>query len=189
MTHAIGDHLGRRRLLTATASPPFLSLPPPLPPFPPPLLLPPPPPSPPPSPPSSPLLPPSPPPPFPPPPTPPSLPPPILGALGLALGFLIGPAAAQTGRTRAGAHGGCSLHTLHGTYAGNLSGTSTATGPLALQVLVTFHGNGKASAVGTVMTEKQGPVHFTSKTTYTLKRNCTGTLVAMRTPGRPFTTT
>ena len=108
----------------------------------------------------------------------------LLGALALALGFLIGPAAAETGRMRANAHGGCSLRTLHGNYAGNLSGTSTATGPLALQALVTFNGNGKASAIVTLMTEKQGPARFTSKTTYTLKRNCTGTLVAMRSTGQ-----
>ena len=48
---------------------------------------------------------------------------------------------------------------------------------------MTFNGNGKASAVVTLMTEKQGPVRFT-KTTYTLKRNCTGTLVARRSTGQ-----
>lgn len=49
---------------------------------------------------------------------------------------------------------------------------------------MTFHGNGKASAVVTLMTEKQGPVRLTSRTTYTLKPDCTGTLVARRGTGQ-----
>ena len=108
----------------------------------------------------------------------------LLGALALALGFLIGPAAATAGPAAARGHGRCSVHTLRGSYAGNLSGTSAATGPLALQALVTFHGNGRASAIVTLMTEKQGPVHSTSRTTYTLKPDCTGTLVARRSTGQ-----
>ena len=50
----------------------------------------------------------------------------LLGGLALALGFLIGPAAAKAGATRTNAHGGCSLRTLHGAYAA----TSAAPPPL-----------------------------------------------------------
>ncbi|RPK54557.1 hypothetical protein EES43_28705 [Streptomyces sp. ADI96-02] len=79
---------------------------------------------------------------------------------------------------------GCSVRTLQGDFGGNFSGTSASAGPLAYQALVTFHGNATATARATLMTETSGPTSFTSTITYTLKRDCTGTLTAQRSTGQ-----
>ncbi|MFJ4963819.1 hypothetical protein ACIP6P_15445 [Streptomyces sp. NPDC088729] len=79
---------------------------------------------------------------------------------------------------------GCSVRTLQGDFGGNFSGTSASAGPLAYQTLVTFHGNANATATSTLMTETSGPTRFTSTITYTVKRDCTGTLTARRSTGQ-----
>lgn len=105
----------------------------------------------------------------------------LLGALALTLGLLARPASAKTGP---GPDRGCSLRTLRGSYGGLQTGTTAATGTLAIQTLGTFYGNGLATAEVTLMTKTQGPVRFTDTATYTLNRNCTGTLTATRSTGQ-----
>ena len=78
----------------------------------------------------------------------------------------------------------CSVSSLQGNYLGNLSGTSSSTGPLALQVQTTFDGNGGGTANVTLMTESSGPISFTSVITYTVDSNCTGTLTSQRSTGQ-----
>jgi hypothetical protein len=102
----------------------------------------------------------------------------ILGALALTLGMVIRPV-----RADAATHS-CSVSSLRGDYAGNLSGTSASTGPLALQALTTFNGDGTATASVTLMTQTSGPIQFTSMITYTLDSNCTGTLTSVRSTGQ-----
>ena len=107
----------------------------------------------------------------------------LLGALALALGFLTHTTPAKADQTAASASQSCSVKTLQGNYGGNINGTSTATGPLALQVLATFNGNGTGTADVTLMTETQGPVVFTDTVTYTLNSNCSGMLTVIRSTG------
>jgi len=78
---------------------------------------------------------------------------------------------------------GCSVQSLKGNYLGNISGTSSATGPLAVQAQTTFNGDGTATANVVLMTQSTGPVAFTDTITYTLTSNCTGTLTAKRSTG------
>lgn len=110
----------------------------------------------------------------------------VLATLALALVFLTRPVAAETGRALAASHRGCSVHTLHGSYGGALSGVATSithtseqTGAL---ILVTFNGNGTGTAKVTDMTVTNGPVSFTDAVTYTVNSDCLGTLTAVR-PG------
>jgi hypothetical protein len=79
----------------------------------------------------------------------------------------------------------CSVGTLIGDYVGNLSGTTASTGPVALQALVQFAGDGTAtSPVATLMTQTAGPITFTANITYTLNSDCTGTLTVVRSTGQ-----
>jgi len=73
------------------------------------------------------------------------------------------------------------MRTLHGSYGGDLTGTSTSTGPTAGQVVETFRGDGTGTADVILMTQIQGPLSFNGEpVTYTLNGNCTGTLTALR---------
>jgi hypothetical protein len=79
----------------------------------------------------------------------------------------------------------CSVASLNGNYLGNFSGTSSSTGPFALQDLVIFNGNGTGNASLTLTSETSGgPISFTATFTYTLNSNCTGTLTALRSTGQ-----
>jgi hypothetical protein len=100
-----------------------------------------------------------------------------LAALAATLGLLTRPAQAH-------ATTGCSVQTLKGNYAGNVSGVTAATGPVALQALATFNGNGTGTSSITLMTETSGPVAVTSTITYTLNRNCTGMATSVRSTGQ-----
>jgi hypothetical protein len=106
----------------------------------------------------------------------------VLGALALALGLLTSSAPAKAAPALA-SPAGCSVKVLKGNYGGNISGTSTSTGPLALQAIATFNGDGTATADITLMTETSGPTTFTDTITYTLNSDCSGTLTAVRTTG------
>ena len=91
---------------------------------------------------------------------------------------------AADARTAVAAHR-CSLSTLDGDYLGNLTGTTATAGPVALQALVSFHGDGTATGVTTtLMTLTSGPITFTSTITYTLNSNCTGSLTVVRSTGQ-----
>ncbi|MFJ4966641.1 hypothetical protein EES43_01875 [Streptomyces sp. ADI96-02] len=79
---------------------------------------------------------------------------------------------------------GCSVRTLQGDFGGNYSGTSAGTGPLAFQGLVTFNGDGTATAKATLMSETSGPTSITAVIDYTLKRDCTGTMTSQRSNGQ-----
>lgn len=110
----------------------------------------------------------------------------VLATLALALVFLTRPVAAETGTAPTASDRGCSVHTLHGSYGGALSGLATSitaapeqTGGL---ILVTFNGNGTGTAKVTDMTLTAGPVSFTDTVTYTVNSDCLGTLTASR-PG------
>jgi hypothetical protein len=107
----------------------------------------------------------------------------LLGALAVALGLLTHTTPAKASQTAASTSQSCSVKTLQGNYGGNVSGTSTATGPLAIQALATFNGNGTGTAAITIMTETTGPTNLTDTLTYTLNSNCTGTLAATRSDG------
>lgn len=107
-----------------------------------------------------------------------------VGALALTVGLLARPASATTHAEVAKQRGGCSLRTLQGSFGGVQTGTTTATGPIAIETLGTFYGNGHATARVTLMTKTQGPVYFTDTATYTLNRNCSGTLTARRSTGQ-----
>lgn len=103
----------------------------------------------------------------------------VLATLAAAIAFLVRPAPAKAGAAAQPRE--CSVHTLHGSYGGDLTGTSTSTGPTAGQVLETFRGNGTGTADVILMTKTQGPLSFNGEpVTYTLNRNCTGTLTALR---------
>jgi hypothetical protein len=101
----------------------------------------------------------------------------VLAALAATLGLLTRPAQAH-------ATTGCSVQTLKGNYAGNVSGVTAATGPVALQALATFNGNGTGTSSITLMTETSGPVAVTSTITYTLNSNCTGMATSVRSTGQ-----
>jgi hypothetical protein len=104
-----------------------------------------------------------------------------LATLALAIAFLTRSAPARAGAASAAGHRGCSVRTLQGSYGGDLTGTSTSTGPTAGQVLETFSGNGTGTADVILMTQTQGPLAFTGEpVTYTLNSDCTGTLTALR---------
>jgi hypothetical protein len=108
----------------------------------------------------------------------------LLGALALALGLLTHTTTtpAKASQTAASISQPCSVKTLQGNYGGNISGTSTASGPLALQALATFNGNGTGTAAVTIKTETT--LTFTTETlTYTLNSNCSGTLRATQSDG------
>jgi hypothetical protein len=79
----------------------------------------------------------------------------------------------------------CSVRSLKGEYLGNLSGVSSSTGPLALQVRATYHGDGTATASVTLMTQTSGPTSSTDTATYTVKSDCTGTLTVVRSATPP----
>jgi len=106
----------------------------------------------------------------------------VLGALALPLGLLTSAAPAKAAQAQA-RPAGCSAKVLKGNYGGNLSGTSTSTGPLAGQVMATFNGDGTATADVTLMTETSGLATFTETLTYTLNSDCSGTLTAVRSNG------
>lgn len=101
----------------------------------------------------------------------------LIAAVAFAFGAVRAPSA------RAAYHY-CSVSSLQGNYLGNLSGTSSSTGPLALQAQTTFDGNGGGTASVTLMTESSGPISFTSALTYTVDSNCTGTLTSQRSTGQ-----
>jgi hypothetical protein len=106
----------------------------------------------------------------------------LLGALALALGLLNHTTPAKASQTAASTSQSCSVKTLQGNYGGNISGTSTSTGPLALQALATFNGDGTGTAAVTIKTETT--LTFSTDTlTYTLNSNCTGTLAATQSDG------
>jgi hypothetical protein len=107
-----------------------------------------------------------------------------VGVLATTLGLLARPASATARTGRLKPHGGCSLRTLRGSFGGVQTGSTTATGPIAIQTLGTFFGNGHAIARVTSMTKDHGPVRFTDTATYTLNRNCSGTLTARRSTGQ-----
>ena len=107
-----------------------------------------------------------------------------LGFLAITLGLLARPASATAQAGKVKPHRGCSLRTLRGSFGGVQTGTTTATGPIAIQTLGTFFGNGHATARVTSMTKTRGPVSFTDTATYTLNRNCSGTLTARRSTGQ-----
>jgi hypothetical protein len=105
----------------------------------------------------------------------------VLATLALAIAFLPRPASAKVSKASAPQRPGCSVHTLRGSYGGDLTGTSTATGPTAGQVVETFRGNGTGTADVILMTQTQGPLSFNGEpVTYTLNADCTGTLTAIR---------
>jgi hypothetical protein len=105
----------------------------------------------------------------------------VLPMLALTIAFLARPAPAKAGAAQTAGHQGCSLRTLRGGYGGDLTGTSTSTGPTAGQVVETFNGNGAGTADVVLMTQTQGPLTFTGEpVTYTLNSDCTGTLTALR---------
>ena len=105
----------------------------------------------------------------------------VLATLALAIAFLARPGPARAGRGSAAQHLVCSMRTLHGSYGGDLTGTSTSTGPTAGQVVETFRGDGTGTADVILMTQIQGPLSFNGEpVTYTLNGNCTGTLTALR---------
>lgn len=105
----------------------------------------------------------------------------VLATLAAAIAFLPRAAPAKAGTASVARHRGCSARTLQGSYGGDLTGTSTSTGPTAGQVLETFRGNGTGTADVTLMTQTQGPLSFNGEpVTYTLNGDCTGTLTALR---------
>jgi hypothetical protein len=105
----------------------------------------------------------------------------VLAAFAFAIAFLPGPASATPDTAHAAQHRGCSVRTLQGSYGGDLTGTSTSTGPTAGQVVETFRGNGTGTADVILMTQAQGPLSFNGEpVTYTLNTDCTGTLTALR---------
>lgn len=89
---------------------------------------------------------------------------------------------AADARTAVAAH--CSLSTLNRDYLGSLTGTTTTTGPLALQGLASLNGDGTGTLSATLMTLTSGPITFTSTITYTLNSDCTGTLTSVRSTGQ-----
>jgi hypothetical protein len=107
-----------------------------------------------------------------------------LGVLAVTLGLLARPVSGTAHAAVAKPRGGCSLRTLRGSFGGVQAGTTTATGPIAIQTLGTFYGNGHATARVTLMTKTRGPVNFTDTATYTLNRDCSGTLTARRSTGQ-----
>lgn len=105
----------------------------------------------------------------------------VLATLALGAALSPRPTPAKASAAPAPPHRGCSARTLAGSYGGELTGTSTSTGPTAGQVVETFRGNGTGTADVVLMTQTQGPVSFNGEpVTYTLNRNCTGTLTAVR---------
>jgi hypothetical protein len=106
----------------------------------------------------------------------------LLGALALALGLLTHTTPAQASQTAASTSQSCSVKALQGNYGGNISGTSTSTGPLALQALATFNGNGTGTAVITIKTESTFTIS-NDTLTYTLNSNCTGVLTTTQSDG------
>ncbi|MEV6317375.1 hypothetical protein [Streptomyces sp. NPDC051776] len=75
------------------------------------------------------------------------------------------------------------MGTLHGLYAGNLSGSSGTRGPSAAQVLVDFNGDGTGKVEMTYTNEASEEERFTHDLAYTLDGDCTGMIRLLESVG------
>jgi hypothetical protein len=107
----------------------------------------------------------------------------VVATLGIIVAF--GTITAPTARAQpAGNTAVCSDSSLKGNYLGTESGTSSSTGPVAVQAQATFNGDGTGTAIATIMTETSGPTTVTDTLTYTVNSHCLGTLTAVRSNGQ-----